>query len=95
MLLDKAIYGCVKAVALWDANLTATMEGDGFVANLFDACVFNKHESGGEQVVMAIYVDDLFVMSKSKDNHIKCEACMRVKYKEIKTIKGKMVDYIA
>jgi hypothetical protein len=94
VLLDKALYGCVEAAALWHANLTATMEGDGFIPNPYDSCVFNKHGPSGEQVTVVMHVDDLFITSKSEDNHIKFEACMRDKYKEIKTSKGKVVDYI-
>jgi hypothetical protein len=70
------------------------MEGDSFILNPYDLCVFNKHEPNGEQGTMVIHVDDLFLTSKSEDNHIKIEACMRDKYKEIKIIKGKVVDYI-
>ena len=36
----------------------------------------------------------LFITSKSEDNHIKLEACMRNKYNEIRMSKGKVVDYI-
>jgi hypothetical protein len=34
--LDKALYGCVEAAALWYSDLR------GFVANPYDACVLNK-----------------------------------------------------
>jgi hypothetical protein len=56
--------------------------------------VFNKHEPSGELVTVVMHVDDLFITSKSEDNHITFEACMRDKYKEIKISKGKVVDYI-
>jgi len=38
--LDKAMYGCVEAVALWFDNLNAVLVADGFVANPHDFCVF-------------------------------------------------------
>jgi hypothetical protein len=71
------------------------MECDGFIPNPYDStCVFNNIEPGGEQVIVAIPVDDLYITSKSEDNHTKLEACMRNTYKEIKISKGKVVDYI-
>ena len=94
MLLEKALYGCVNTAALRHANQTATMEGDGFIPSPYDSCVLNTHEPKDEQVTVAIHVDDLFITSKSEDNHLKIEECMRDKYKEIKISKGKVVDYI-
>ena len=83
-MLDKALYGCAEAAALWHANLIATMEGDGFISSPFDSGVFNKHEPNGEKVTMVTNVDELSITSKSEDNPLKIEACMRDKYKEIK-----------
>ena len=94
VVLDKALYGCVEAAALWHANLCATMEGDGFIPNPYDPCVFNKHGPNGVQITVVMHVDDLFITSKSDDNHNKFESCMRDKYKEIKIRKGKVVNYI-
>ena len=81
VLLDKALYGCVEATALWHANRTATIEVDDCIPNQYDSCVFNKHGPKVEQVTLVINVQDLFSTSKSEDNHIKFEACMRNKYK--------------
>ncbi len=55
------------------------MEGDGFIPNPYDSCVFNKHGPNGEQVTVVMYVDDLCITSKSEDNHLTFEACMRDK----------------
>jgi hypothetical protein len=40
--LDKALYGCVEAAALWYSDLRGKLEKNGFVANPYDACVLNK-----------------------------------------------------
>ena len=93
-MLDKALYGCVEAATLCLANLTATMEDDGFIPKPYDSCVLNKQEPSGEQVTVEMHVDDLFITIKSEDNNMKFEACMRDKHKEIKINKGKVVDYI-
>jgi hypothetical protein len=93
-VLDKALYGCVEAAALWHANLCATMKSDGFVPHSYDSCVFNKHGLHGAQVTVVMHVEDLFIASKSDDNHTNFKSCMRNKYKEIKISKGKVLDYI-
>jgi hypothetical protein len=41
-----------------------------------------------------MHVDDLFITSKIDDNHANFESCMRNKYKEVKFIQGKVLDYI-
>ena len=71
VVLDNALYGCVEAAALWHANLCGTMESDGFTSNPYDSCVFNKHGLDGAQVTAVMHVDDLFITSKSDDNHKK------------------------
>ncbi len=93
-VFDKALNGCVEAAALWHANLCATMESDGFASNPYDSCVFDKHGLDGAQVIVVMHIDDIFITSKSDDNHTKFESCMRSKYKEIKVRVGKVFDYI-
>jgi len=89
VFIDKAFYGYVERATSWHANQSATTEGDGFIPNPYDLCVFNKNEPNGEQVTVTIPDDDLFITSKSEDKHIKFEDCMRDKYKEIKISKGR------
>ena len=47
--LDKAMYGCVEAAALWFDNLSGVLTADGFVANPHDCCVFNKNGPDGKR----------------------------------------------
>jgi hypothetical protein len=37
--LDKVLYGCVEAAALWYSALRSKLEKTGFVATPHDACV--------------------------------------------------------
>ena len=87
MVVDKALYSCVEAAALWHANLCATMECDGLIPNPYDPCVFSKHGPNVVHITMVMHVDDLFITSKSDDKHTKFESCMRVRYTEIKISK--------
>lgn len=92
--LDKALYGCVEAAALWYANLCSTLALDGFAPNPYDPCIFNKIGSGGAQATVAMHVDDLFVSSTSDADIERFENYMRGVYKEIKVSKGKVLDYL-
>ena len=40
--LDKALYGCVEASALWYKDLRDKLIGNGFRQNQYDLCVYNK-----------------------------------------------------
>jgi hypothetical protein len=40
--LDKALYGCVEAAALWHQDLSSKLRANGFIENPFDRCIFNK-----------------------------------------------------
>ena len=61
--LDKALYGCVEAAALWYSDLRGKLEKNGFVANPYDACVLNKLCPDGVQITVVVHVDDLVVTS--------------------------------
>ncbi len=63
VVLDKALYGCVEAAALWHANLCATMRGDKFDPNPYDPCVVNKQRPDGAQITVLMHVDDLLITS--------------------------------
>jgi hypothetical protein len=85
--LNKALYGCVEAAALWYANLCATLKRDGFNPNCYDPCIFNKLGADGAQITAAMHVDDLLVASTSNANLEKFEDYMRGVYSEIKVKK--------
>jgi hypothetical protein len=62
--LDKALYGCVEAAALWYIDLCATMRGDCFAPNPYDPCVYNKIGSSGAQTTVV-----LFIIGSCDDDH--------------------------
>ena len=47
--LDKAMYGCVEAAALWFDNLSGVLTRDGFVANPHDCCVSTRMAPTGSR----------------------------------------------
>ena len=62
--LNKALYGTVQAAQLWYKKLRGVLEMDGFTANPYDACLFNK-TVGKIQITVCFHVDDLLVSCES------------------------------
>ena len=61
--LDEALYGCVESAALWYENLRASFLELGYTPNVYDICVFDRHNERGVQCTVAVHVDDLLVTS--------------------------------
>ena len=66
--LDKALYGCVEAAALWYYHLRGTITADGFLENPYDQCIFNKLCADGSQTTIVLHVDDLLVTNVCERN---------------------------
>ena len=64
--LDKALYGCVEASLLWYKDLKCKLIADGFAEHPYDRCAFNKIRKSGEQISIALHVNDLMVTSESQ-----------------------------
>jgi hypothetical protein len=60
--LRRALYGCVQSSMLWYKKLQSVLLSNGYVANPYDPCVFNKIVEG-KQVTIAFHVDDLLITS--------------------------------
>ena len=94
MALDKALYGCVEASALWYHDLRSRLISNGFEENPYDVCVFNKYGGDGEQITVLIHVDDLMVTSISTASIADFGVYLQSVYPEIKTMSGLVIDYI-
>jgi hypothetical protein len=92
--LDKALYGCVEAAALWYDDLTGRMKAGGFEVNAYDPCVLNKTGSDGVQITVAMHVDDLLITSASHANIRELEALLARAYPETTTRTGEVIDYV-
>jgi len=65
--IDKAMYGLVQSARLWYNTITGVLERDGVAPNPMDPCVWNK-KVNENQTTLVIYVDDLAISSKSKED---------------------------
>lgn len=91
--LDKALYGCVEAAALWYEDLSGVMVAWGLVINPHDPCVFNRTKQG-VQITVALHVDDLLITSKSEDLIQDLQRHIRKSFAETTTKVGRVIDYV-
>jgi hypothetical protein len=91
--LLKALYGCVESANLWYKLLSSILIADGFIANPLDACIYNKLVNG-LQITVAIYVDDLFVSSKSLEAIVALEDLLINKFTDITIHSGDIHSYL-
>lgn len=91
--LKKALYGCVESALLWYQHLKGTLMELGYTPNPLDPCVFNKGE-GLDQCTVVVYVDDLFITSKSSVHVDGLLAGLKEAYKTIKVHRGKVLPYV-
>ena len=92
--LDKALYGCVEAAALWHQDLSNTLVDFGYVRNPYDICVFNKVDQAGVQSTIVLHVDDLLVTCADERVIDEFEACLRLAYPEITVRGGEVIGYL-
>jgi hypothetical protein len=92
--LDKALYGCIEAAALWYQNICSTLEQFGYVRNPYDACVFNKTDKYGVQSTIVLHVDDMMVTCVDDSIIDELEAHLRMAYPEITVRDGEVIGYL-
>jgi Reverse transcriptase (RNA-dependent DNA polymerase) len=94
VILDRALYGCVESAALWYENLSATMAALGDERNRYEICVFNKRDADGTQCTATVHVDDLLIVSTSKDMIDHLTEGLKNRYGEISSIRGLVLNYL-
>jgi len=59
------LYGLKQGAKMWYEELTATLVSLGFIASEHDIALYSKGTNPEERIWIAIYVDDLVIISKS------------------------------
>ena len=68
--LQKAMYGLMHAGLLWSKKFGGELIAKGFERSQADPCVFRRKHLGKVVVIIVVYVDDLLVLSETKqDEH--------------------------
>jgi len=93
VLLKKALYGCIQSALLWYNEIKSTILSMGYELNPYDQCIFRKN-NGDNEIIIIIYVDDLFISSNSDELAEEIIKRLTDKYKEIKINYGNEHSYL-
>jgi hypothetical protein len=91
--LLKALYGTIEAAKLWYSTLSEYLKEDGFKANEYDQCVFNKVVRDN-QVTITLHVDDLMISCVDKTCIEVVLEGLRTRYTRINVQDGNKLDYL-
>jgi hypothetical protein len=78
--LLKGLYGLKQAPRLWNDAVNATLHRLNFTRCNSDPCLYVRKEKSGF-VIIALYVDDLILTSKSSDLLSKVKVALKENYK--------------
>ena len=86
--LEKAIYGLKQSAMCWNESFSSTLKNLGFVQSKNDNCVFT-YFSDNILCILALYVDDLMIMSNSVDflKSVKTKLQTSYKMKDLGAVK--------
>ena len=82
--LNKSIYGLKQAPKCWNNSIDTFLKDMNFSQSSSDSCIYTKVDNGSVCII-ALYVDDLLIASKSIDeiNQLKLSLCSRYKMKDL------------
>jgi hypothetical protein len=73
--------------------LSSFLDSIGFTPNPYEICILNKDQSG-HQTTIAVYVDDLLIISTKLSHAEAVVTALRERYKELKVVTGKTHNYL-
>ena len=91
--IDKAMYGLVQSAKLWYETITGVLKDNGYSPNPMDPCVWNKIV-GGDQITIVIYVDDLAISCRNKDEVHNAMEMVKSKFIDIKVKESNEMSYL-
>ncbi|KAH9698402.1 Integrase catalytic domain-containing protein [Citrus sinensis] len=65
--LTKSLYGLKQSLRQWYKRFDRFMKGQRYTRNKFDHCVYFRKLQEGSFIYLLLYVDDMLIASKSKD----------------------------
>jgi hypothetical protein len=65
--LIKSIYGLKQSPRCWNKRITKFLENEKYNQSKADPCVFIKENNKKEKTIIAIYVDDCFIIGKIEE----------------------------
>jgi hypothetical protein len=80
--LERSLYGLKQAPRCWNKKIHQYLESLGFKRNISDYATYSKG-AGAEQVILALYVDDLLIMSEQLSEVLKVKAALSKKFEMV------------
>jgi Reverse transcriptase (RNA-dependent DNA polymerase) len=77
---NKSIYGLTQASRAWNKKLDKQLKEFGFSQSNFDPCVYFKLNNG-KILIIAVYVDDLLMLSYDKKEKRKLKMSLMKEFK--------------
>lgn len=88
--LLRALYGCIESAKLWyDEASTRLVQAGYYRRSVWDECIFVKGD-----IIIALYVDDFLVLSKSEEGLDSTNAELKKLFPEISCRKGDTQTYL-
>jgi len=93
LMLNRALYGTVRAVLLWYNLLTSTLFKMGFKLNPYDLCVANS-TINGKQCTICYHVDDTKVLHVERKVVEDIFEALQKKFGKMKVVIGDNHDFL-
>lgn len=91
--LQKALYGLRQAGREWYELLAHFLTSQGYVRSSVDKCLFSK-TVGDEICHLAVYVDDILIISNSDDEVERITQALEVRFKSITIQEGELMSFV-
>ena len=74
--LKRSLYGLKQSPRCWNVALDEHFKEIGFVQHQEDPCLYTA--TGGETVMIAVYVDDILIATKSEEKMDQVKDCCAI-----------------
>lgn len=79
--LKKSLYGLKQSPRCWNQKFVTSVRSLGFVPSDADPCIFVKRHSDDEMSIIAVYVDDLIIMTTTVEEMQRIKASLSKNFK--------------
>jgi hypothetical protein len=92
--VEKAMYGLIQSARLWYDELTRHLLANGFTKCPSDQCVLVKHKGGQEAIIVLLYVDDILIISKKRDDRLWVKDLLEKQYERVTVTESDRLPYL-
>ena len=79
--LKRSLYGLKQAPRCWNRELTDFLISSSFIQSMADPCVFFKSNEDNSITVLAVYVDDIILLTNTDEEMAKLKHSLSVRFK--------------